>query len=336
MTQKTFGHRNEPGLTGHEPDLQRVGAGRVGDPHRPAGIAEHLREPAAGLRVDEQRGCRAVPVRQPVHRAPHLDHAGLTGPVAVQAAQMVLGRDELRRPRGGRGTEPQLEPARRGGVGAVEDPDVPGHVVDDALTVGGRVPGVHAVVIGVAADVGAVQRARIDVAGALEVRKEEQPAADQHRAAELAVQVGQHPREEGVGGAGGPQPAPGTAAVALPVCEFGVQPAGEQGAVRVGQRQIGDRAERQPPRRRALHRDRVRPHEIRFRFAGGADGENLAVRRPAGHPGPVVAPVGEPARGAAVGIGHVDFGASVPPAGPGDRGPVRGESRVAHLSTVSG
>ena len=55
---------------------------------------------AAG--IDVQRAGRAVLVRQPVHRAAHLDHAGLPGLVTVQAAQVIVAR----RPAAARGPAP--------------------------------------------------------------------------------------------------------------------------------------------------------------------------------------------------------------------------------------
>ena len=214
VPEKTFSQPNDAGFTGsfaasslqagtvHRGDLERVVAGGVGDPDHLAGIAEHPRQPRPGAGIHVQRAGRAVLVRQPVHRTPHLDHAGLTGPVAVQRAQVILRRDQPRRPARRRGTQRDLQPARLRRVRAVQDPDVPGHVVHDPLPVGGRVPGVPAVMIGMPGDAAAVQRAGIDVAGALVIGQEEQPPADQHRAGQLAVDVREHPGE-GDGEVGG-------------------------------------------------------------------------------------------------------------------------------------
>src|SRR6202044_2293771 len=55
-----------------------------------------------------------------------------------------------------------------------------------------------------------------------------------------------------------------------------------------------------------------------------------------GDPGLRITPVGEPGRLAAFGVGRVDLGVAVPPAGPGDPGPVAGEPRVAHRYVVGG
>src|SRR5580693_5812738 len=71
-------------------------------------------------------------------------------------------------------------------------------------------------------------------------------------------------------------------------------------------------------------------------LAGRRDGQYLAGRRPPGDPGLRVAPEGEPGRVAALGIGGVDLGLAVPPAGPRDRGPIPGEARVADRGAVGG
>ena len=103
-------------------DLEGVGAGGVGDPDRLPGVAEHPRQPGPGRRIDVQRARRAVLVRQPVHRPAHLDHAGLTGLVAVQAAQVILGRDQpgrAGRRRGAQGDRPACgAPPRRASPGS--------------------------------------------------------------------------------------------------------------------------------------------------------------------------------------------------------------------------
>ena len=321
-------------LIGHRGDLERVVPRGVGDPDHLAGVAEHPRQPRPGAGIDVQRTGRPVLVRQPVHRTPHLDHAGLTGLVRVEGAQVVFCRDQPRRPAHGRGTEADVQLARFGRVRAVQDPDIAGHMVHDPVPVGGRVPGVQAIMIGVPAHAAAVHPAGIDVAGALVIGQEEQPPADQHRPAELAVDVREQPGEQRVLVGGDPQPAAGAAAVALPIRDLVVHPAGEQRAARLLQGQVDYRAERQPPRRRALERDRVRPGQVRLGLTGGGDREDLARPGPAGHAGPGVAPVGEPARVVALRVGRVDLRVAVPPAGPGDPAAVAREARVAHLGVI--
>ncbi len=282
VSELAFGQPDglDAGFAGHRADLQRVGAGRVGDPDRLPGFAEHPRQPGPGRGIDRQRAGRAVLVRQPVHRAAHLDHAGLPGLVAIQAAQVIAGGDQPGGAGRRRGTQGDLELAGLRRVGAVQDPDVAGHVVDDPLPVRGRVPRVHPVVVGVPADAAAVQRARVDVPGALVIGQEEQPPCDQHRRGELAVQAGEHAGEQRVRAGGGPQLAAGAAAVPLPERGLGVHPAGEQGRARLLQGKVGHRAERQPARWLTLERDRVRPGQVRFGLAGGGDREDLTVLGP--------------------------------------------------------
>jgi hypothetical protein len=112
-------------------------------------------------------------VGQPVHRAAHLDHTGLPGPIAIQVTEVVGGGDEPRRTGGGGSAQGDLHPVRPGGVRTVQHPDLARYVVDDPVPVGAEVPGVHAVVVGVPGQVGAVQGTGVDVAGALMITKEE-------------------------------------------------------------------------------------------------------------------------------------------------------------------
>ena len=318
VPEKTFGQPNDAGFSGSFPRAPPAApsTGAISSASSPVASVTQTTWPvspstrgslarAAGIHV--QRAGRAVLVRQPVHRTPHLDHAGLTGLVAVQRAQVILRRDQPRRPARRRGAEGDLQLPRLRRVRAVQDPDVPGHVVHDPLPVGGRVPGVPAVMIGMPGDAAAVQRAGIDVAGALVIGQEEQPPADQHRAGQLAVQVGEHPGEQGVRGRGGPQLARPAAAVPLPERGLADHAAGEQGGARVLDGHVGDGAERQQAGRRAVAGDGVGPPVLGGRLVRRGDGQHLARRGPPGDPGLRVAPVGEPGGRAAV-----DLGASTP------------------------
>jgi hypothetical protein len=153
-----------------------------------------------------------------VHGAAHLDHAGLARLVAVDLAEMVVRGDHPGGAGGGGRGQLDIQPVRlRGGVQAVEPPDVARHVVNDAGAVGRGVAGVEAVVVGVPAQVAAVQGGRVDVAGALVVGQEHQAVTDDHRSGELAAQVAEHAGEQRVLPAGDPEAAGGAAAVALPV-----------------------------------------------------------------------------------------------------------------------
>ena len=132
-----------------------------------------------------------------------------------------------------------------------------------------------------------------------------------------------------------PQPSRRAAAVALPVRRF-VLRAGQQDRHRAAGRDVAGRPELQPPRRRAVDRDGVRPGQERGGLPGGADREDLAVGVPAGDAGPAVSPPGEPAVAGAVGAGHVDFAGGIARGRPGHRGTVRGQPRVAHRRAFGG
>ena len=165
-----------------------------------------------------------------MHRAAHLDHAGLAGLVAVELAEVVGGGDHPRRAGGGRRGELDVQLARlRVGGQAVEPPDVAGHVVDDAGAVGRGVAGVEAVVVGVPAQVAAVEGGRVEVPGALVVGQEDEAVVDDHGGGELAVQLAEHPGEQRVVAAGDPEAAGGAAAVALPVRRVAALPGQQDG-----------------------------------------------------------------------------------------------------------
>ena len=89
-------------------------------------------------------------MREPVDGAAHLYHAGLPRPVTIELAQVVRCGHDARGAARGRGAERHLEPSRRGGVQAVQQPDVAGRVVCDALAVGTGVSRIGAVVVRVA------------------------------------------------------------------------------------------------------------------------------------------------------------------------------------------
>ena len=332
-----LGQADGPRLARHRGDLQRVGAGGVGDPRHLPGLTQHPGQPGPGPRIDVQRPGRAVLMRQPVHRPPHLHHTGLPGPVTIQATQMISSRDQPRRTSRGRGTERDLEPTRPGRAGAIQHPDVPRHVIHDPVPIGRRVPGVHPVMIGMPPQAGAVQRTRVDVARALMIGQEKQPPADQHRAGQLTTDPGQDPGEQGIPGGSHPQLAGPAAPVPLPVRGFGGHAPGQQGGGHGFQGQVVDRPVREQPRRGVPGTgDREGPAVLHGLLAGRADDEHLAVGRPPGDPGLRVTPEREPGRVAARGIRGVDLGVAVPPAGPRYLSPVAGEARVADLGAVGG
>src|SRR6202030_3984541 len=203
---------------------------------------------------------------------------------------------------GGRRGELDVQLARpRVGGQAVETPDVARHVVDDAVAVGRRVACVEAVVVGVPAQVAAVEGGRVEVARALVVGQEDDAVIDDHGGGELAVEIAEHAGEQRVFGARDPQPAGGAAAVALPVRRVAAL-RGQQDGRGGGQRQVVDLAERQAAVRR-VERHRVGHGALGGRLVGGGDRQDLGVPGPAGDAGARVAPEGAPDRGAAVGVG---------------------------------
>ena len=161
---------------------------------------------------------------------------------------MVARGDQPGGAGGGRGVELEVDLARPGvGVEAVEQPDVARHVVDDRGAVGGRVARVEPVVIGVPAQVGAVKRGGVEVAGALVVGG--------RRAGRRSASA----RRTGRSGRTGParraghrrwRPTDGRPCRHGSASSRRAPPlAGQQGGGRGGQRQVVDLAERQAARR---------------------------------------------------------------------------------------
>ena len=323
-------------------DLDRVGAFRVGHPCDLAGLAEHPGQPRPHPGDDRKRTRRALAVCQPVHGPAHLDGAGLAGMIAGQAAQVIFRGDQPRRPGAGRG-QAELEQPRPVGGERVEHPDVARAVVDDPLPVGAGVAGVVAVVVGVPPQVAAVKRAGVQVAGALVVGQEREPAADQHGTGELASHAAEQPGEPAIAPRRPhPEFSSRAAPVPLPV-RWLAEAAGEQRDPGGLQGHVADQAERQRSRRVAAvavagigGRQRVCRGLPAERLAGRRDRKHLAVRRPAAHLGSRVAPVAEPAAVPAVDPGQVDLGRALPPAGPGDHRAVPGDPGMAGRSVVRG
>jgi hypothetical protein len=270
-----------------------------------------------------------------------------------QRTDVVLGGDKAGCPPAHRRAEGDIEPDRPGCSQVLEQPQLAATRVDDPPPVGAGVARVPAFMIGVPLQVAAVQRARVDVAGALVVTDEREPPADDHRAGELAWQVREDTPERARDSAGlirctgnyrrrraGPQPPGGATVVALPggwlVVEAspgpGEQPDRASAAVTGGsaasravpacaQREVGYRAERQHPFCARAARKRGRQHAgpdvVPERLVRRADSQYLPGGSPAAHPGPRRAPVGEPGAGPVGETGRVDLRAAVPGAGPG-------------------
>src|SRR5262249_60622427 len=108
---------------------------------------------------------------------------------AGQGADVVPGGDQP----GGRAAhgraEGDVEPDRLGCSQVIEQPQLPATRVDDPLPVSAGLACIPALVIRVPPQVAAVQRAGVDVAGALVVADEREPSADDHGSAEPGRQA---------------------------------------------------------------------------------------------------------------------------------------------------
>ncbi len=227
----------------------------------------------------------------------------------------------------------------------VDEPEVTGALVDDPGAVAGGVPGVELLVVGVPAQVGAVGQAGVQVADALVVGEEGDPAVHEHRGVEVALEVLQQLL------AVQPEPPGGAAAVALPGGGLVRRLAGQQqGAPLCGafpvvdvlmDCDVGDRAPGEPAAGRAVGRQAVGPGVVREGLAVRGHGEDVAVavlvgRGPAADTGVGGAPVAEPAGRAAVHRGEVDLGVEAAPGGEGDVASVGGEAGMADSGPVDG
>ncbi|CAM5722004.1 hypothetical protein SMICM304S_09061 [Streptomyces microflavus] len=164
-------------------DLHRVLAVRVGDVRDLAPAAEHLRQPHPHPRGVADGAGGAVAVGEPVEAAAYGDGAGPARLVDRERVDVAGGGHLVAPPAGARASQAYLELAR-GGVRrlqVLDQPEVTGALVDDAVAVAGGVAGVEGVVVGVAAQIGAVGPAGVEVADALVVGEERDAAADEHR-----------------------------------------------------------------------------------------------------------------------------------------------------------
>ncbi len=158
-------------------DLDGVLAVGVGHVRDLAAAAEHLGQPDPDAGGVDDRAGRAVAVRQPVQAAPDGDGAGPAGLVDGEGVDVVGGGHLVAPPADALAAEPHLQAAGAGvGREVVDDPQLARALVDDPPPVAGGVPGVEVVVVGVAAQVGAVGPAGVQVADALVVGEERDPA----------------------------------------------------------------------------------------------------------------------------------------------------------------
>lgn len=306
-------------------DLDRVLALRVRHIRDLAGRAEHLREPDPYPRGVGDRSGRAVAVGEPVQAAAY-DNGARAARLVHRDAVHVLGcRDLVAAAARARPAQPYVHAARYGvGGEVVDDPQIAGALVHHPGAVARGVPGVERVMVGVAAQAGAVVGAGVEVADALVVGQEGDTAADEHGGVEVAFEVGQQPL------AVQPQPARRPAPVALPggglVRQGAREEEGPALAVDLGDLDVGDRAPGQLAPGVAVGGHLVGPGEIGEGLAVGGDGEDGAARVPAADLGVGRAPVGELPAGSAVHRHHMDLGDQTPPARVRDRGAVRREA----------
>lgn len=321
-------------------DLDRVLALRVGDVRDLATAAEHLRQPYAHTGGVRDGAGGAVAVGEPVEAAADGHGAGAAGLVDRERVDVAGGRYLVRTTSRARAAEADLQLPGHG-VGrlqVVDQPHLARALVDDPPPVAGGVPGVERVVVRVAAQIGAVGPAGVEVADALVVGEEGDAAPDEHRGCEVPVDVREQPL------AVQPQPSRRPAPVPLPGGGFVRRCAGEQQgaplAFDVGDRDVGDRAPRQPPAGAAVGGHAVGPGEVRERLVVRGHGEDLRgvarVGGPAADPGVRRAPVGEPAGRAACHRCQMDLGVEAAPGRVGDPGPVGGEARMADSGAVDG
>ncbi len=266
---------------GQMADLDGVLALRVRHVRDPSAGAEHLRQPHPYARGVGEGAGRAVAVGEPVQAPAYDDGARAARLVDRDAADVLGGGHLVRAPSGARAAQPDVEPARPGPRRQVlDDPQVARALVHHAGAVARRVPGVEGVVVGVAAQVGAVPGDGVEVADAFVVGEERDPAGDEHGGVQMPVQVGQQPL------AVQPEPARGAAPVALPGGGLVRRGAGEQErpalAVEVGGLDVGDRAPGQLAAGVAVGSDLVGPGEgaRRARRARRRRGSRWRRRRP--------------------------------------------------------
>jgi hypothetical protein len=127
-------------LVGRAPQLDGIVAAGVGDPRDVAGRRHHHGQPAAYVGARCQRPHRTVAVRQPRHRAAHLDCARPSIDGRRHGADVVTGVDRLRHRRLALAAEIDVD---RRGAAAIPQQDVAAALEHDAPTVGGGVADVE-------------------------------------------------------------------------------------------------------------------------------------------------------------------------------------------------
>ncbi len=317
---------DDPGLAGAvgDVDLQGLLAGGVAHAHEVLAVVEPARQAPARPVVGEVAAHRALPVAEGERPAPGDDGERVALGVGVEALEVHPGVDEaaLALDPGGGEAHGDLAAA----AGRVEDEERPAGVIDDAPSVGGRVPGVVVGMLGVAREVRealALDGHRVEVPGALGVTQEVEAPAEPHGAGEvpLELQGVEGPAAVGVE----PQLAHGAPAVALPPGRVGGVAPEDHRAPRAAVGEVGARAEAELRERTAGHRHLeeealvgkgarvVRGEADRAAVRGEPDGRRVAAGE------------GQPAGLAALPGHDPDLGLPLVAAGVGQKRPVRRE-----------
>ncbi len=268
-----FARRARPRQVGDLDGVLALGIRDIGDP---AGGAEHCGEPDAYARGVVDRAGGAVAMGEPVQAAAYADRAGPAGGVHRERGDMRGRRDLVGPPAGPRAAQAHGQLARYGvRAQIVDQPELAGALVDDARAVAGGVPGVEVGVVGVPAQIGAVGQTGVDVADALVVGEEGDPAADEHHRVEVPAQVRQQP------GAVQPHAAHRAAPVALPggglVRRLSAQQQGAALPFEVRDRDVGDRPPGQLAAGAAVGGHAVGPRVVRERLAVRGDREDMGL-----------------------------------------------------------
>jgi hypothetical protein len=195
-------------------DLDAVLAALVAHHHHGGAVADPGGQPIPDPVGTAVLADGLLPQRHREELPPRLEGDGVPGGVEGEVPQVPVGGHELAGPLHPRAVEVDPDPVAFVGGGVVE-PDLGGVLVDDPGAVGLGETGVVLVVVGVAAEVVAVGRGRVEVADPLVVGQEPDPVPDPHRRGRVAGQA-EEPAEVAVAPPVDPQIAGRAAPVALP------------------------------------------------------------------------------------------------------------------------
>ena len=258
--------------------LHTLIASRVADHNSGRAIVQPLTVPVADTIGRAMLMHGAFPQREAEELAARFDREAVSVGMNVEAGEMILDLRKLsRRLRSVRGYVDRNARCRVGR--GVEQPDFSTALVDDSLAVSRCVAGVEPVVIGVAPLVGAVVFARIEIADAFGIRQKPHPPTDQHRARNVAGELG-HPAENSAAFGIDPQVTRGAAAIPLPARGIG-RVASDHANVVGAKRKMIHLAERQHRWQSTAGRQRERAVIAEERLAVRGHEHDVALRCPA-------------------------------------------------------